>query len=274
MTRLTTTLCALAVMSAAHAGSTQDSKALGGLMYTDIDAPIEQMSIQDVVRVISQASGVHVVLLASTEQQPSGIDPALIVNLPARHRPALNLLQDALEACGSPEPTTWQIRDGMVEVSTKDRLATETMQTTRVLPIEEFIQPIPDYNDPPNLNLGGGGGGSGGGGGGGAAGGGGGGGAPNWDELEETKRQQLIEVMIRNIEPGGWKRQGGEWAEMMPNGRSLVIRAPRWIQRQIFGFDFGTPRMAGKPNRSLRFEGDQVRVEVSLTERLKREAGQ
>ena len=131
MTRIAMTVCTLAAAAAtAHAGSTQDAKALGGLMYTDIDTAVEQVTLQDLVRLISEASGVHVVLLASTDQQPKGIDPGLIVNLPPRHRPALNLLQDALEACGAPEPATWQIRDGMVEVSTKDRLATEIMRSS------------------------------------------------------------------------------------------------------------------------------------------------
>jgi hypothetical protein len=253
----------------AAAGS-QDATALAKLMYADIDTAFEQTTLEEVIDLISQTSGVKVVLLSRTDARPNGIDPTLLVELPAANRPALNLLQDAIAACGSPVPCTWQIRNGMIEVSTKDQLSTERMQITRILPIEEFLQPVPDYNNPPNLNLGGGGG-SGGGGGGGGTGGGQGGGDVGWEDLE-IRRNQLIEVLIRNIEPKAWKRSGGTWAEIMPHGRTLVIRAPRWVQRQVVGFDFAVPGVVGRTPRTLRFEGDQIRVEVSLSERLRREA--
>jgi hypothetical protein len=268
---MTTTLrsaCVLVLMMCMPAsGGSQDGAALAKLMYTDIDTGFTQVSLAEVVHLISQASGAKVVLLAESESRPSGIDATLTVDLPAAHRPALNLLQDALAACGSPVPCTWQVRNGMIEVSTKDQLSTESMQVTRILPIEEFIQPVPDYNDPPNLNLGGGGGGGGGGTGGGA----GGGGGAAWEDLE-TRRNELIEVLIGNIEPKAWKRAGGTWAEIMPYRRSLLIRGPRWVQRQVMGFDFSVPRVSGRTPRTLRFEGDQVRVEIALSERLRREA--
>ena len=264
MTTLLQSACAavLMVCMPAAAGS-QDGAALAKLMYTDIDTGFTQVSLAEVIDLISQTSGAKVVLLAESEARPSGIDATLTVDLPAAHRPALNLLQDALAACGSPVPCTWQVRNGMIEVSTKDQLSTERMQVTRILPIEEFIQPVPDYNDPPNLNLGGGGGGG--------TGGGAGGGGAAWEDLE-TRRNELIEVLIGNIEPKAWKRAGGTWAEIMPYRRSLLIRGPRWVQRQVMGFDFSVPRVSGRTPRTLRFEGDQVRVDIALSERLRREA--
>ena len=268
MTTLLQSVCVsvLMVCMPAAAGS-QDGAALAKLMYTDIDTGFTQVSLAEVIDLISQTSGAKVVLLTESEARPSGIDATLTVDLPAAHRPALNLLQDALAACGSPVPCTWQVRNGMIEVSTKDQLSTERMQVTRILPIEDFIQPVPDYNDPPNLNLGGGGGGGGGGTGGGA----GGGGGAAWEDLD-TRRNELIEVLIGNIEPKAWKRAGGTWAEIMPYRRSLLIRGPRWVQRQVMGFDFSVPRVSGRTPRTLRFEGDQVRVEIALSERLRREA--
>ena len=268
MMTLLQSACVSVLMACMPAAGSQDGAALSNLIYTDIDTGFTQVSLAEVIDLITQTSGAKVVLLAESESRPSGIDATLTVDLPAAHRPALNLLQDALAACGSPVPCTWQVRNGMIEVSTKDQLSTESMQVTRILPIEEFIQPVPDYNDPPNLNLGGGGGGGGGGGTGGGAGGGGG---AAWEDLE-TRRNELIEVLISNIEPKAWKRAGGTWAEIMPYRRSLLIRGPRWVQRQVMGFDFSVPRVSGRTPRTLRFEGDQVRVEIALSERLRREA--
>ena len=263
MMTLLQSACASVLMTCMPAAGPQDGMALSKLIYTDIDTGFTQASLADVIDLISQTSGAKVVLLAESEARPNGIDASLTVDLPAAHRPALNLLQDALAACGSPVPCTWQVRSGMIEVSTKDQLSTESMQVTRILPIEEFIQPIPDYNDPPNLNLGGGGGG-------GTGGGAGGGDGAAWEDLE-TRRNQLIEVLISNIEPKAWKRAGGNWAEIMPYRRSLLIRGPRWVQRQVMGFDFSLPRVSGRTPRTLRFDGDQVRVEIALSEQLRRE---
>jgi hypothetical protein len=247
----------------------RDGEALARLIYTDIDIAIEGQTIEQVIRLIAESSGVSIHLLPMTDRRPAGIDPNLTITLNAFNRPALNLLQDALAQCGDTSPCTWQVRHGAVEVSTKEVLGTESMKVVRVLPIEDQIQQIPNYDNPPNLNLGGGGGGAGGGGGG--AGGGGGGGAFQFEDLE-TRRDRLIEVLTHNIEPTAWERNGGTWASMQPFQRSLIIRAPRWIHRQLTGFDFRVPRPSGRSTRTLRFEGDQIRVEVPLSERLRREA--
>ncbi|MCP4839371.1 MAG: hypothetical protein GY894_08445 [Planctomycetes bacterium] len=261
-------LIAIALLvGSATAGPTEPQSAdprnggvLSKMIYTDIDVPLEAVPVSEVVELIAAQTGVTVRLLKRTESRPNGIDPALLVTLPASHRPALNLLQDALAQCSKPEPCTWQVRHGSIEVSTKEALGTTSMQTVRVLPIEDQLIPIPDYNDPPNLNLGGG-----------SGGGSGGGGAMPGDDLE-TRRAELMEVLTRNIEPKAWKRYGGNWAEMQPFNRSLVIRAPRWIHRQINGFDFRIPVPQGNTPRVLRFEGSDVRVEIPLTERLRYES--
>jgi hypothetical protein len=240
---------------------------LSKLIYTDIHVPLQEVPLSQVIELVAARTGVPIRVLQQSKRYPEGLDPSLPVTLPAAHRPALNLLQDALTQCGAQSPCTWQIRHGVVEVSTKETLGTESMQVVRVLPIEDQLMPIPDYNNPPNLNLGGGSGGGSGGGGGGS----GGAGPPPGDDLE-TRRERIMEVLTRNIEPRAWKRLGGTWAEMQPFNRSLVIRAPRWIHRQVTGFDYRIPVPQGRTSRVLRFEGSDVRVEIPLTERLRYES--
>jgi len=232
------------------------------MIYTDIDTPLEEVPLSEVIELIRAQTGAPIRILKRSKSYPSGIDPTQTITLPAAPRPALNLLQDALSQCSAVAPCTWQLRHGVLEVSTKETLGTEQMQTVRVLPIEDQLIPIPDYNDPPNLNLGGGSGGA----------GGGGGAAPPPEDDLETRRAKLMEVLTRNIEPRAWKRAGGSWAEMQPFNRSLVIRAPRWIHRQITGFDFRIPVPSGRSSRVLRFEGSDIRVEIPLTERLRYES--
>ena len=50
----------------------------------------------------------------------------------------------------------WDVQDGMLLVATKEALQKRTILW--VYDIRDLIMPIPDYEDPPNLNLGGGGG--------------------------------------------------------------------------------------------------------------------
>ena len=266
MKQLQWTLFALAVVVGSNhvAGESspeqkqRDGAVLAKLIYTDIDVAIEEQTIGQIVRLIADSCGVPIRLLKQTNARPNGLDPNLTVTLITANRPALNVLQDALSLCGETVPCTWQVRHGSIEVSTKEVLGGDSMQVVRVLPIEDQLQEVPNFDNPPNLNIGGGGG-------------GGGGGDFGFDDLA-TRRDRLIEVLTHNIEPAAWKRNGGNWAHMQPYGRSLVIRAPRWIHRQLTGFDFSIPLPPGRTPRALRFEGDQIRVEVPLSERLKREA--
>jgi hypothetical protein len=52
---------------------------------------------------------------------------------------------------------------------------------------------------------------------------------------------------------------------------SLVIRAPRWVHRQIDGFGYRIPTPKDRTTRTLRASGDQIRVEVPLSERMKKQ---
>ncbi len=260
----------LLVNGAAPDTDSRNGLVLGKLIYTDLDVGFQERPLSEVTTFIADACDVKIRLLARSPHRAEGIDRDTPITLPTAVRPALNLLQDAIEQCGQPGSCAWQLRNGVVEVSTKEALSAEPMQLTRVLPVEDLLQPVPDYNDPPNLNLGGGtggGGGSGGGGGGGLQGGG-----MGIEDLE-TRRNRLIEVMIRNIEPGAWKRSGGTWASIQPYERSLVIRAPRWIQRQVFGLPFRITIPKGRSTRELQFIGSQIRVLIPLSERLRAEYG-
>ena len=141
-------------------------------------------------------------------------------------------------------------------------------------------------NDTPNGKGNGKGGGKGGGGKGGGGKGGdatprggqGGGGEQSGGIGEFQSKQQrldnLINLITRTIEPEAWERRGGNWASLQVYRGALVIRAPRWIQRQINGFEYAIPTPKERTARTLRASGDQIRVEVPLSERMRKQYDQ
>lgn len=281
-------------ITAAGQAATEDGRVLGTLIYTDIDVEFAGQTAAEVFSFISKSTGVPIRVLAMTDTQTDGLDPENTITLEQANRPALNLLQEVLAQCQPIGDCTWQVRHGAFEVSTKSRLSAEGMKFLRVLPVEDLLLEIPDFNDPPNLNLGGGGGGEGGGrgggggggaggfGGGGSGGGGGGGGGQgggagggiyDYETLAE-RMDNLIHLITTNVEREAWERNGGTYASIQPYRRNILIRAPRWIHRQVSGFDYRIIAPAGSGARDLRQESDRITVIVPLSEQLRKQAGE
>ena len=275
----------LAVLLASMCGAqvlaepiTRDGVTLSKLIYTDIDVGFQEQPAGEVLRFLFEVADVNARVLAIDKDHSSGVNLSQKITIIKADRPVLNLLQEVLAQCSETDPCTWQIRGGMVEVSSKERLATESMMVVRTTPVDDLLIEIPDYDDPPNLNLGGGGGGEGGGGGGGSGGGfgGGGGGAGGGGGIyefqsREQSLEELINLLTRTVEPAAWERRGGTMASIQVFRNSLVIRAPRWVHRQIDGFGYHIPTPKGRTTRTLRASGDQIRVEVPLSERMKKQ---
>ncbi len=264
--RALTILISTVVLSlgwAARSTTSQDGTTLSKLVYTDIDAGFEGQPASEVLRFLFEYTNVNGRLLPIDANHSSGIDLTTQITLPKADRPALNLLQDVLEQCSKTDPCTWQIRRGTLEVSSKSRLATESMMVVTTTPIDDLLTEIPDYDNPPNLNPGGGQG---------------GGGEQSGGIGEFQSKQQrldnLINLITRTIEPEAWERRGGNWASLQVYRGTLVIRAPRWIQRQINGFEYAIPTPKGRMARTLRASGDQIRVEVPLSERMRKQYDQ
>lgn len=240
----------------------RDGITLSKLIYADVDAGFQGQSAGEVLRFLFEYTGVNARLMPIEADQSSGIDLKTKITLPKADRPALNLLQDVLIQCSKTEPCTWQIRDGVLEVSSKSRLATETMMVVKTIPIDDLLTEIPDYDDPPNLNPGGG------------QGGGGQSGGIAEFQSRQQRLDELINLLTRTIEPEAWERRGGSWASIQVYQQTLVVRAPRWIQRQIDGFSYRIPTPEGRTARTLRSTGGQIRVEVPLSERMRKQYDQ
>ena len=276
-----------------------EARILGRLVYTDVTVEFNQTELKQVMDFIETLLGVPTIIYWQSEKSVIGLDPEMLISLEAENTPALNLLQRILEQCSiDGESYTWQLRQGMLEIGTKERLGRKSAQVLKLYNIENLILEIPDFNNAPTLDLGnfgggggglggggfgggggvGGGGGGGrgggfGGGGGGTGGGGGGAGTGSLAPTEEADRiEKLIDLITTFVEPEAWRRNGGEWASIESYRGNLIIRAPDFVQRQLEGYAFRpVPPSGSGGGRSLTYEQTNVVVSVPLSERLRRQ---
>ncbi|MDG2422630.1 MAG: hypothetical protein P8M22_01490 [Phycisphaerales bacterium] len=265
----------------------EDAVLLTKLIYSDVDATFNEMPVKEALDWLAMQIGTRFQISMMDDKVLDGIDPDIKITLDFQDMPALNVLEHILDQCGSSRqvPCTWQLRWGMVYVGPLSVMNEARFRTIRTYDVEEIIMLIPDYNNPPELQLGGtaggggfgggagsGGAGGGGGFGGGSGGGGGGGDHPSswdWEQLEEENLQRLIFLLQAYIEPEAWQANGGDAASINVHKSTLVVRAPGYIQRQIDGFPFQVPGVEGMRARMIKIVGRTVMAEKPLSERVK-----
>ena len=250
---------------------------LSVLLYTDITVQFDDHSARDAIDYLQTRLGINIVGRYLDDRGASdGLDPDALINLDIVEQPALNVIEMVLDQSGDGEPTTWQLRNGYVEVGTKERLSSAAARKIRYYPIRDLLFEPTYFDNAPELDLnralqqgnrgggrggggggrggggGGGGGGFGGGGGGGGRGGGGSGGGSGGGGIfgdpeddpdrmsEQDKADLLIELILEIVETDSWVDNGGEAASIRYYQGTLIIRAPDFIQRQIGGYPFPT----------------------------------
>ena len=272
----------------------QDAVTLGRLVYTDVDVAFTDRPVKETLDWLAEQTRTRFQVIMLEGDAMEGLDPDTTITLDLINTPALNVLERILDQCATAQgyPCTWQLRWGMVYIGPQSALDDAKFRTVRIYPVEDLVMPVQDYNNPPNLNLGGGtggggGGGAGGGSGGGFGGGGGGGGGfggggggsgggaggggdnPSDAESREESLEDLVLLIQTLVEPEAWRRNGGDAATLNIYHSNLVIRAPGYIHRQIDGFPFSIPVPQGMRTRTLRIAGRTVTIDKPLSERVK-----
>ena len=273
-----------------QANSSTKPVLLGALLYTDIaSVDFDETPLRQVMQFIENEIGVKMISRFSDDPNAQGgMEPDEPISLSLTNMPALTVLEMVLEQAGSYDPCTWQLREGFIEVGTKERLSTPGSKETRLYPIRDLIYDPPYFDNAPDFDLnsaisqgggsGGGGGGGGGGSGGGRSGGGGGGGfggggggsgggggglfgSPGEDpeRLSEDERAEILQEIIEEfIEPEAW----GIWADMKFYQGNYIIRAPDWIHRQIAGYPFAPARQRASSVSERRFVTFTPRISI------------
>ncbi len=293
----------------ARAQSRSSNKAhmLSVLLYTDITVQFQETPAREAINYLQTVLGINIIGRYSDDKVGFGIDPETPITLDVIDRPALTVLELVLDQCQVfDEACTWQLRNGFVEVGTKERLA--AARPVKFYPIRDLLFEPPYFDNAPSLDLGsalnqggssggggfgggfggggggsgfgGGGGGGGGYGGGGGSGGGGGGGSgvfgdPGEEEerkSEDEKAQEVIDLIIQSVEPEAWDLNGGDFATIRYYSPALIINAPDYIHRQVGGYPFAIRpviqgRAAGE-RRYLTFTGSLSNVEVASIRRF------
>ena len=243
----------------------RDAEMLSRLIYTDLDVDFRDVPVKDAMGWLEKRLGTRFQIGYMDESNSDGIIADTKITIELENMPAMNVLEMILEQCSAAqkEPCLWQLRWGMVYAGTLDHMGEARLQMTRIYPVEDLMMSIPDFNNPPDLNLGGG---SGGGNGGGS---GGGSDKPSDREWNEERKEELILLIQRLIEPDAWGSNGGDAATMMFQDSNLVVRAPGYIHRQINGFPYPIPAPRNRGIRSIRITGRHMTVEKPIAERVK-----
>lgn len=160
------------------------------------------------------------------------------VNVRLQQVPLRKLLRIILDEVSPENLLTFYTDDGVIEVTT--RAVADRKMITRVYDIEDIILEVPNFDDPPQIELnqqsqvsGGGGGG----GGGNLLGGGGGTGSGTRDEQQTTKQErgeQIVALVMDTIQPDIWRANGGTASVRYWRGK-LIVTAPRSVHEQLGG---------------------------------------
>ena len=239
--------------AAAQSQNHSKGEMLGSLLYTDISVQFQDSPARDAIKHIETVLGINIVGRYSDDRTGTGLDPAAPVTLNVTNKPALTVLEMILDQAAGDEEATWQLREGYVEVGTKERLAGGSAREIRYYPIKDLLFNPPQFNNAPELDLnnalnqsqnqqGGGGGGGG-------AGGGSGGGGNQGNIFSNTQpddprpteaelAEQIMDLIMETVEPDGWEINGGTWSTIRYYQGTLIIRAPDFIHRQIGGYPF------------------------------------
>ncbi|MCH8343329.1 MAG: hypothetical protein IH983_05020 [Planctomycetes bacterium] len=226
------------------------------LSQTRIPVDFSRNSFDQVISFLSQVTGVDI-YVDWKALDFIGVDPSDEITLQLNDVAVATALERILEQAGDDlDRPQWSIQDGILTISSEEKLRTRTH--TLVYDIRDLLFEVPYFGNAPELNLatalnqGGGGGGFGGGGagggggfggGGGRGGGGGGGGgsifSPPGDEPPRLTRQelvgQIIDIIQDNIDPDGWRDLGGDTGSLQELNGNLIITNTLRNHRTIEG---------------------------------------
>lgn len=250
---------------------------LGRLVYTDISFDVVETPVSDVLAMIADRTSTTIIARYDTDALSHGIDPDQPITLTARDQPALRVLEMVLgqSAPSAWSSCTWQLRSGYIEVGTKERLGGPGGHRLVVYPLADLLHDVNNFDNAPDLDVAGAlsqssagargvrsGGGIG-------NGGGGRGGSLIGDPGDEPERLtaeisalEMISVITRIIEPERWWPRGD--LSIRHHRRTLLVRAPDFVQRQIGGypFDLRPEHIPADRARRLTFTGDGTLIEL------------
>lgn len=139
--------------AAAQANNSSGAAMLGALLYTDVTVRFDETTAREAINYLAKLLNISIVGRFSDDKTGNGIDPQTPITLNAENVPALTVLEQILDQCEDLEPTTWQLRDGFVEVGTKERLSVPAAREVRYYPIRDLLFEVPHFDNAPDFNI-------------------------------------------------------------------------------------------------------------------------
>ena len=153
------------------------------------------------------------------------------ISLELRNAPLRQVLRMVLIEASAEGLLTFYHEDGVVEITTRE-LADQKL-ITKVYPVRDLVLHVPDFTEPPELNLNtANSGGRGGGGGQGIL--SGSGGRETKASIERERGEQLVATIMQTVQPDAWRENGGTSSIRFFDGH-LVVTAPRSVHEALGG---------------------------------------
>jgi hypothetical protein len=208
------------------------------LLFGSLTVDFQRTPVREVFETMARDLDTNIVVRYLDDRHESGIDPELPITLRLRDMLPLDILELVLEECSVDEPSTWQARDGFLEIGSTARLSVRSARDTRTYPVDDLTFQPPRFDDAPSVGFG--------------VDTRWGGYRSNFGGVHRRSRSSrqpsarnpqqvsgLIDLITSTIEPEAWEQNGGDQATILHRGGSLIVNAPPFIHRQIGG----TPRV-------------------------------
>ena len=199
-------------------------------LHRRISVELTEQRFEDVVRFVTEVSGVDIEVKWMDDISAIGLDPDALITLNLRNQTLLSLLERAAQRAGGDfDRPTWQMTpEGVFEIGPRSRL-NET-RYLRTYDVQDLLFVVPSFREVPDLDLG-------------AIqqGGGGGGQTAPMESVQgegmtrRERAERLVEIIISNIETDQWIDNGGDGASISELSGTLLINAPEYIHRQLLG---------------------------------------
>ena len=241
-------LCS-ALFSGSDSTNFAHAKILGKLLYTDLSVSWVEQPISEVLHEFQGDLKIDMFIFWNSKDK-DGIDKNTPISLKLTNQPAIVVLERIIEKLNGTVPTTWQLRDSMLEIGFKERFTQENAMELRTYDVMNLLFTIRDFDNAPIMGTTGGGGVNFGG--------------PTEDPDRLTKDEEvekLISTITDFVESEQWKVHGGNCTIRFYKG-SLLVKAPDFVHRQIGGYPFAPLRPKDMKTRTVNFSGGSTSIRL------------
>lgn len=166
--------------------------------------------------------------------ESSGIGKDATINVRLRGVPLRKVLRLVLsEAASGNNTLAFYVDENVIEINTRE--VADQQMFTKVYPVDDLVVEVPDFTQPPTLNIQATPTGRGGGGGGSVLNSAGSSGTRGNQTTREQRAQSLIDTIQSIVQPDVWNTNGGTSAIRFWNG-SLIVTAPRSVHEALGGY--------------------------------------